>query len=504
MDGVDILQSSTSLLVFAEHMHERPENGGILSSCSHAICEPVHSGCCPRVRVKFCGCGTVVPRYEVVRGSCCELGFCDICAGALLGTVAGSSPVYLSPHVGSDCLIDLVVDGGLSTIVDTIVAPESDPLQLKRGHVAAVSRQARRQTRRRADRQARRKARRDAMRRSEKRRKEAGKRHARACREVNMREQISLCLSYFCALFGFPQPGRSLAKRLTKKVRQSLCLDARLPHVVSGVADVKKSQDYVVRESSLRNFTANRHTGWVGRRWLGVVGGCRWIAGSRWVGCRRYACARCSPGCGVNRRRRFVHSQIRSSASEFSSMSQHSRVGRTRERDAISRFAGALRSGDVWPECCGSRLGIWRRKCLQRVIHCCKGRMQVDAERWFRRRCQNNAGSGCGHSQAEARNFSEVLSFLRSQKCYVRVLASATRQRFSLGDACGGWQLGDSGGRCVGGVVWFVAEQHAMMLRGAWEGLGEVETEKAPPWLLSVVGAPKGRKSRKKHRSRRS
>ena len=403
----------------------------------------------------------------------------DVCVGASLETMAGSSPGLTSRDVGSDGLINLIVGGVMPTIVEAVVAPERDLLQLKRGRAAAVRRQSRRQARRRACRQARRQARGEAMQRSEKRRKEAGKRHERGCREAMKREQIWLCLSYFCVLFRFHQPRQSLAKRLTKKRRQSQPLDARPPCVVSGVADVKKSQDHVVHESHLRNVTASRHTGWVGRRWLGVaglgaVGGCRWVAGSRWVGCRRYACARCSPGCGVNRRRRCVQSlsEIRSSVSESISVSHHSRVGRTRERDAISRFAGALRSGDVWPESCGSRLGIWRRKCLQRVIiHCCKGRMRYDAECWFGQRCQNNVGSGCGHSQVEARNFREALSFLLSQKCYVRVFASATQQRFSLGDACGGWQLGDSGGRCVGGVVWFVAEQHAMRLRGEWESL---------------------------------
>ena len=58
----------------------------------------------------------------------------------------------------------------------------------------------------------------------------------------------------------------------------------------------------------------------------------------------------------MNRRRRCVQSlsEIRSSVSESFSWSHHSLVGRTRERDAISRFAGALRSGDVWHSQCAS------------------------------------------------------------------------------------------------------------------------------------------------------
>ena len=49
----------------------------------------------------------------------------------------------------------------------------------------------------------------------------------------------------------------------------------------------------------------------------------------------------------------------------------------------------------------------------------------------------------------------------------------------------------------MGCVVWFVAEKHAVRLRGAWEGLGVLDTQTAPPWLESVVGAPKGRRPKK-------
>ena len=52
----------------------------------------------------------------------------------------------------------------------------------------------------------------------------------------------------------------------------------------------------------------------------------------------------------------------------------------------------------------------------------------------------------------------------------------------------------------MGGVVWFVAEKHAMRLKGGWEGFGVLDTQTAPLWLESVVGAPKpkGRQPKKK------
>jgi hypothetical protein len=380
MFGLDTLQSLTSPPMLAEHLRDQLENEGMPSSSSVATCEPAHSACCPHVRVKCSGCGTVVPSYEAVRGGCCDFGFRDfsymnpvddsnrdvcwcvsteplvsvfddqscqdeggdlarefIAFGSLVfprlfsdrrvgedaciaqdeapgaidpgpcylssicrssasfaaaerwfvnvgsfkqdadrskfyrsvdafergvidkdqyeilvvsalclpswwgvvdqisvvhagqlerdisvassaRTMAGSSPVVPILHVGSDCLINLVVGGGVSAIVQAMVVPQSDSLRLKRGRAGAVRRQARRQARRRAGRQARRQARREAMRRSEKRRKEARKRHERACREAMKREQIWLCLSYFCVLFGLDQPRPSLAKRLIKNV----------------------------------------------------------------------------------------------------------------------------------------------------------------------------------------------------------------------------------------------------------------------------------------------
>ena len=148
-----------------------------------------------------------------------------------------------------------------------------------------------------------------------------------------------------------------------------------------------------------------------------------YVVGSRWVGCRRVSCSRRSPGCGVNRRRRCTQSlssfclpevdafpvfsnalclrflamwcasfpaQLTSGVSArmrdpvpfaesgrtlYASLAACPfRVGRARVRDAsIACGVGALRSGDVWAESCGSCLGKWRRKCLQRVImDCCR------------------------------------------------------------------------------------------------------------------------------------
>jgi hypothetical protein len=71
------LSSPTSPVVLAEHMREQQEAEGLSSPVGVATCEPAHSVCCPHVRVKCSGCGTVVPSYEAVRGSCCDFGFRD-------------------------------------------------------------------------------------------------------------------------------------------------------------------------------------------------------------------------------------------------------------------------------------------------------------------------------------------------------------------------------------------------------------------------------------------
>ena len=173
---------------------------------------------------------------------------------------------------------------------------------------------------------------------------------------------------------------------------------------------------------------------------------------------------------------------------------QH-RHGRSRDRDVVrNRFVGALRGGDVWLQDCGSRVGKWERKCLQRaIIECCNGSMRAAAEYYFRKRCQNNSNSGAGGNQVEVRNFNEVLSFLSWQKCCLRVFTSACRASFSLGYAFGGWVLGESSGRCLGDIAWLGAEKHVMLLKGDCAGFGELVTNQVQPWYGSVVGAPKGR-----------
>ena len=200
------------------------------------------------------------------------------------------------------------------------------------------------------------------------------------------------------------------------------------------------------------NFKTSRATSIPGR-----------VVGSRLIGCRRVPRARHSPGCGINRRRRVSqtlttffldeaedfpvpHKMLvlrflavccaclpmqKSSSSVFARMRDPvplaesgqalyameeipcPRVGRSCGRDvSFVRFVGALRSGDVWPESCGSRLGRWERKCLQRVImDCCDASMQVRAERWFRKSCQNNFGSGRGGNHVEFQNCTEAIFF---------------------------------------------------------------------------------------------
>ena len=98
----------------------------------------------------------------------------------------------------------------------------------------------------------------------------------------------------------------------------------------------------------------------------------------------------------------------------------------------------------------------------------------------------------------ECRNYDETIKFLRSENSYVQVLAFESQTHLKLGEVSGSWLLGESRGRCLGRVVWFLAEEHAMKLCGDWFDVRFCELAKVS-WLRRVVvGAPKGRKGKKK------
>ena len=275
----------------------------------------------------------------------------------------------------------------------------------------------------------------------------------------------------------------------------------------------------------------------------------RHVYRSRRVGCKRVVRARHSPGCGVNRRRRrspslsefrlnvfhdypvldkvlcvrfavvcslcfplqqapsVIGAAMRDAAPLAESgqllfvLPATSRIwiGRGRDRCASrARFAGALRGHDAWSESCGSFLGRWRGKCLQKVIiECCEASQRTRAERWFRKKCQNNWGSGCGGNSIEVQNFLAVTSFLLVEGVHVRVVSAPSRKEFEVGVFSGVWQLGNASGACLGGVVWYEADRHVAKLRGSvndllqntWSCVGD----RRPPWSRLVVGAPKGR-----------
>jgi len=395
---------------------------------------------------------------------------------------------------------------GVSTNADSVFGCLGGSLQLKSVCVSAsVRRQAARQARRRVCRQVRRCACIASIRRLEQRRKEGVKRRFRRFRDSFRQQFISICLGYFCALFGFDLARPSIVRRLAKQRRhlQHIVPISRYSSLES--IQIKKSEERAVHSGLLRIQNASHLRGWVGVRRLGIgdidspESYC-WLAGCRWVDRRRLRCVRHSPGCGLNRRRRCSSSLsvFTYNVGDFLSVSSETRTGRRLVRDVPrSRCFGEVRAGLIWLESCGSRIGKWRSKCFQRVIiSCFHGAMQECALRHFRKRCQNSQGSGRRGNVVESANFTEAVSFLRCHKCCVRVFSSTSQLEFASGDLSGGWLIGDAGGRCVGAVVWLSLEKHAMRLRGSWEGFGVVDTQQAPPWLEFVVGAPKGRPSK--------
>ena len=160
---------------------------------------------------------------------------------------------------------------------------------------------------------------------------------------------------------------------------------------------------------------------------------------------------------------------------------------------AVVRLGGRLRAGEVRVVSHGSRLGLFRQKCLQA---CVAG--LIERKRHLSSRsvaCWNDDRSGCCGTLRERRNFSVVQSALRLHGLFVWVYESASREALVRGELRGRWALGAAGGASAGAVVWMKREQHLVelvALEGAdldvqsWTVSGE-----CAPWFRYVIGAPK-------------
>ena len=129
---------------------------------------------------------------------------------------------------------------------------------------------------------------------------------------------------------------------------------------------------------------------------------------------------------------------------------------------AVVRLGGRLRAGEVRVVSHGSRLGLFRQKCLQA---CVAG--LIERKRHLSSRsvaCWNDDRSGCCGTLRERRNFTVVQSALRLHGLFVWVYESASREALVRGDLRGRWALGAAGGVSAGAVVWMKREQHLVEL----------------------------------------
>jgi len=148
--------------------------------------------------------------YEVRAVGALRLPCSTKCVGQVSGFNAGRFAVGMPrPRCASPVSLRLLK----RTVAEPDVSSGRNQRQLRRDR-AAVGRR-----RYLCGRQARKQACEAALQRSKMRRKETRKHREQLCRTALKLEQIWLCLSFFCVLFGFDQPRKSFARRLSRRRR---------------------------------------------------------------------------------------------------------------------------------------------------------------------------------------------------------------------------------------------------------------------------------------------
>ena len=164
----------------------------------------------------------------------------------------------------------------------------------------------------------------------------------------------------------------------------------------------------------------------------------------------------------------------------------------------------------------GSRMGTWRRKCLQNaVLALCRGRQWARVRGRLGRWTGNGEGAGFGGTARAARNLEAVAEALRVEGLAVEVIGVASKAAFVAGEVDGCWRMGAPQGTVLGEVVWSKGEGHVYVVRRGWcdsgtapagNKAGELEAGVAESsvcggfgqggagavdWAWPVVGAPK-------------
>ena len=157
-------------------------------------------------------------------------------------------------------------------------------------------------------------------------------------------------------------------------------------------------------------------------------------------------------------------------------------------------------SGALLPA--SSSLASWRNKCLQDVVlSLAQGRDRERLRCTLGVLCRNHAPTGGWGSRESDSNLWSVQHALRLIGACVRVFGARDEASFAAHRFRGWWPLGDAGGRCLGGLVWFEEQGHACALGG---DLGSRIMRQMPfrsqgvePWAFFPVGGPKKKGSRR-------
>ena len=166
---------------------------------------------------------------------------------------------------------------------------------------------------------------------------------------------------------------------------------------------------------------------------------------------------------------------------------QHALVGNTA---TLAEFAHVTSQCGPCLLDCGSRLGMWRNKCLQiAVLRMCNGSQTDDVRVRLLQACRNNRGAGLAGGIVEATNFHSVAEALRCSGKRVRVLDVQCKDDFWNGGCLGVWNMGEPSGTVLGTLVWCRSDRHVFVVKNmgtqSWSDACEsCGGSRVAPWFV--------------------